>query len=263
MAYRVDALAALADPTRRKIFERLAAAPQPVSELAKALPVSRPAVSQHLQVLKSAGLVSDRTQGTRRIYEIDPAGLGQIRRWLDQLWDRSLASFQAEVEQLEESSTMDLTVAPAPVRRSVRVNSSPARAFEVFTTGMTRWWLKSHSISSSPQKEVIIEPRPGGRWFERGEDGSECEWGRVLVWEPPARLVLTWQITADWRFDPDLVTEVEVRFAPDGPQTLIELEHKHLDRYGDKADHMRAILDSPKGWSGLLERFSAEVFQAS
>jgi DNA-binding transcriptional ArsR family regulator len=103
MTYAVRSLAALADPTRREIFERLVAGPRAVGELAKGLPVSRPAVSQHLQVLKTAGLVTDRAEGTRRIYHIDPKGLGQIRRWLDQFWDRSLESFQAEVERNQET----------------------------------------------------------------------------------------------------------------------------------------------------------------
>lgn len=102
MTYAVKALSALADPTRREIFERLAAGPRPVSELAKGLPVSRPAVSQHLRVLKTARLVSARAEGTRRIYRIDPNGLGQIRRWLDRFWDRSLEAFQAEVERSED-----------------------------------------------------------------------------------------------------------------------------------------------------------------
>lgn len=91
-------LAALADPTRREIFERLAAKPRAVGDLARGLPVSRPAVSQHLKVLKSAGLVKHRPQGTRRIYEIDPAGLGAIRAWLDRFWDKSLDAFKAEIE---------------------------------------------------------------------------------------------------------------------------------------------------------------------
>lgn len=91
-------LAALADSTRREIFERLARKPQAVGELARGLPVSRPAVSQHLRVLKSAGLVQNRAQGTRHIYQIDPAGLGAIRAWLDRLWDRSLDAFKAEIE---------------------------------------------------------------------------------------------------------------------------------------------------------------------
>src|SRR3712207_1784796 len=98
MAYIESALSALADPTRRTIFERLANGPQAVGKLAQGLPVSRPAVSQHLKVLKSAGLVADRAEGARRVYHIDPNGLGAIRAWLDQFWDRALDAFQAEVE---------------------------------------------------------------------------------------------------------------------------------------------------------------------
>jgi DNA-binding transcriptional ArsR family regulator len=92
------ALAALADPTRRRVFERLKSGPQAVSAIAHGMPVSRPAVSQHLKVLKEAGLVADRPEGTRRVYYIDPHGLGALRGWLDQFWDEALASFQAEVE---------------------------------------------------------------------------------------------------------------------------------------------------------------------
>lgn len=93
------ALAALADPTRRRIFERLRQRPQPVGALAEGLPVSRPAVSQHLAVLKAARLVRDHAEGTRRVYAIDPAGLGAIRRWLDAMWDDALEAFRAEVER--------------------------------------------------------------------------------------------------------------------------------------------------------------------
>lgn len=99
MADPAPALAALADPTRRAVFERLRAGPRPVGEIARGLPVSRPAVSQHLAVLKAAGLVTDRSAGTRRVYAIDPHGLGAIRTWLDQFWDTALAAFQAEVEK--------------------------------------------------------------------------------------------------------------------------------------------------------------------
>ena len=98
MANTSSALAALADPTRRTIFERLARGPRAVNELASGLPVSRPAVSQHLKVLKSAGLVTDRAEGTRRVYQIDPAGLGPIRAWLDQFWEGTLQAFQAAAE---------------------------------------------------------------------------------------------------------------------------------------------------------------------
>ena len=101
------ALAALADPTRRQIFERLRDGPRPVGELARGLPVSRPAVSQHLAVLKTAGLVTDRAEGTRRVYEIDPEGLGAIRAWLDQFWDAALAAFKTEAEKTETEDEGD------------------------------------------------------------------------------------------------------------------------------------------------------------
>jgi uncharacterized protein YndB with AHSA1/START domain len=121
-----------------------------------------------------------------------------------------------------------------------------------------RWWTKEHSIlaSGSPQKEVIIEPRVGGRWFERGEDGSECFWGEVLAWDPPNRLVLGWQINGNFQFDPHTVSEVEVQFVPEGPDvTRIELEHRHLERFGETAAALRAALDSPEGWGRGLAGF--------
>ena len=99
------AFAALADPTRRDVFERLAAGPRAVGDLARELPVSRPAVSQHLKVLKEAGLVSDRPDGARRIYQIDPQGLGQMRAWLDRFWDQALDAFKAEVDREDEDGT--------------------------------------------------------------------------------------------------------------------------------------------------------------
>ena len=108
MAYD-NALAALADPTRRRIFERLKSGPQAVGAIARRIPVSRPAVSQHLKVLKEAGLVADRPDGTRRVYYIDPHGLGALRAWLDQFWDQALMAFQAEVEKQanEQDSNRD------------------------------------------------------------------------------------------------------------------------------------------------------------
>src|SRR5215472_3145420 len=103
MAYE-NALTALADPTRRRVFERLKNGPHAVGEIARGMPVSRPAVSQHLKVLKEAGLVVDRPEGTRRVYYIDPQGLGALRQWLDQFWDQALAAFQAEVERGAQDS---------------------------------------------------------------------------------------------------------------------------------------------------------------
>src|ERR1051325_8486707 len=104
MAYK-DALAALADPTRLRVFERLRSGPKPVGAIARGLPVSRPAVSQHLKVLKEAGLVRDRPEGTRRVYHIDPNGLGALRAWLDGFWDEALAAFKAEAERAGEGGS--------------------------------------------------------------------------------------------------------------------------------------------------------------
>lgn len=102
MAYVSTALAALADPTRRAIFEQLSDGPRSVGAIARSLPVSRPAVSQHLKQLKEAGLVTDHADGTRRIYRIDPAGLGVLRQWLDRFWDDALAAFKAEADKETE-----------------------------------------------------------------------------------------------------------------------------------------------------------------
>jgi uncharacterized protein YndB with AHSA1/START domain len=153
---------------------------------------------------------------------------------------------------------MPLEILPAPVRKTLQVKAGQARAFEVFTTGMGRWWPPSHSIGKSPQKDAVMEPRAGGRWFERGEDGTECDWGRVLVWEPPSRVVLAWQISAEWKFDPGLQTEVEVRFIAEGPKlTRVEFEHRNLERYGDKAEAVRKSISSDGGWPGLLAAYAA------
>ncbi len=93
--------------------------------------------------------------------------------------------------------------------------------------------------AASPLKDAIIEPRAGGRWFERGEDGSECQWGRVLAWEPPHRLVLAWKLNAQWKFDETFVTEVELRFIAEDGGTRVELEHRFLERYAEHARRRR------------------------
>ena len=103
---------------------------------------------------------------------------------------------------------------------------------------------------------MVIEPRSGGRWFERGVDGSECQWGRVAAWDPPRKVVLLWQIGADWQFDPEFETEVEVTFSEEGPdRSRLDLRHCNLQRYGDHTDQMRAIFDDPAGWTGTLAGF--------
>jgi uncharacterized protein YndB with AHSA1/START domain len=145
------------------------------------------------------------------------------------------------------------------VRHALSVGAPPDRAFDVFTTQMGSWWpLATYSTGEQPATDAIVEPREGGRWYERAADGSESDWGRVLAWDPPHRLVLGWQLSADFRPDPAILTEVEVRFsAEDGGSTRVELEHRGLEAYAERAEEMRAIFGSPQGWGGLLESFGA------
>lgn len=153
---------------------------------------------------------------------------------------------------------MNQMIRPAPVRRTVSVKVGPEKAFEIFTAGIGRWWPATHSIGATPLRTAVVEPREGGRWYEIGEDGSECDWGRVLAWEPPTRLLLAWQIGADWKFDPGLLTEVEVRFMPFEGGTRVELEHRKLEAYGERAEEVRGMIDAPEGgWFSLLRRRAA------
>jgi uncharacterized protein YndB with AHSA1/START domain len=147
------------------------------------------------------------------------------------------------------------------VSKEITVETSQSRAFDVFTRDHGAWWpLATHHIGSAPAETAVIEPRVGGRWFERAADGSECDWGRVLVWDPPARLVLAWDISADWKHDETIDTEVEVRFVSLGPAlTRVELEHRRLDRFGAAAEQMRGAFDSEAGWAGILRSFAARA----
>ncbi len=147
-------------------------------------------------------------------------------------------------------------IKPAPVRRSVTVKAAQARAFQVFTDGFGRWWPKDHHIGKVAMTAGVIEPRVGGRWYEVSEDGSQCDWGKVLVWEPPARIVLAWQLTAQWQYAPNFQTEVEVRFTPEGDATRVELEHRCLERFGIDAEKVRTSIDSPKGWPDVLRQYA-------
>lgn len=147
-------------------------------------------------------------------------------------------------------------IQPAPVRKTIFVDAPQAHAFAVFTSGIGRWWPKSHHIGKVEPERPVIEPRAGGRWYELGEDGTECEIGQVLEWEPPARVLLAWQLDAQWKYNPALITEVEVRFAPEGNGTRVDLEHRNLERLGESGETMRAMIDSPNGWGHLLQLYS-------
>jgi len=149
-------------------------------------------------------------------------------------------------------------IKPAPVRRSLEVKASIERAFNVFTAGLGRWWPHSHTISAGKLATAVIEPRVGGRWYGQDEDGTKTDWGRVLVFEPPSRLVLAWQINSDWHFDPAIASEVEVRFtALAANLTRVELEHRHLEQLGPKFEELRRAFESPNGWGAIMGLFAA------
>jgi uncharacterized protein YndB with AHSA1/START domain len=148
----------------------------------------------------------------------------------------------------------------APVRRSVTVEVPLERAFEVFTERFDAWWPADYHIGKADYQSAEIERQPGGRWYERGVDGSECDWGQVLAWEPPHRLVLSWQITPEWQPEPDLArsSEIEVRFTPEGPdRTRVDLEHRGFDRHGPGGDAIRQAVSADGGWGNILQRYVA------
>ena len=151
----------------------------------------------------------------------------------------------------------------APVRRTVFVQAPPERAFEVFTEHVGSWWPASHSLLER-QEAVVVEPAEGGRWYERGPSGEECDWGRVLAYEPPRRLVLSWLLDERFDVDPDesKASEVEVAFIPEGGGTRVELVHSGFERRGEGGEGVAAGVAGENGWSGLLAAY-AEAAQAS
>ena len=147
------------------------------------------------------------------------------------------------------------------IQGTVTVNAPIERAFRIFTESFTTWWPADYHIGQADMAEAIIEPREGGRWYERGVDGSECDWGHVLAWQPPHRLVVTWQINGQWQYDPDPehASEIEVRFTPEGSdQTTVELEHRLIHRLAG-GEAIRDSISGGGGWSAVLAQFAKAV----
>jgi len=152
----------------------------------------------------------------------------------------------------------------APVRHSVTVPISAQRAFTLFTEGFNTWWI-GHHIGEAELAEAVIEPHVDGRWYERGVDGSECEWGKVLVYERPNRLVMTWQLNSDFKYDPDLshASEVEVRFTESDGQTTVDFEHRYIERLGAGADELAKSVSSDGGWPAILDLYAKAAAAAA
>lgn len=151
-------------------------------------------------------------------------------------------------------------IAAAPIRKTLRVRAPQGRAFRVFVAAMHDWWPREHSLLKG-RRDIVIEPQPGGRWYEVAEDGTEEQWGKVLIWDEPSRIVLAWQLSADFAYDPTLETEVEVSFHPEAGETRVEFEHRHLDRYGAEGLAKLAALEMgmDEGWEGILHCYAGEA----
>jgi hypothetical protein len=154
---------------------------------------------------------------------------------------------------------MNEAVTIAPVRKSVVVKAPIAHAFDVFTSGLSRWWPTTHGVGKKPIKTVLMEPRLGGRWLEIAEDGTETPVATILVWEPPHRFVMLWQISAQWKPDAAMASEVDVRFTAEGSQaTRVDLLHHKFETMGaESGASMRRDVDG--GWPGLIALFVAEA----
>ncbi len=152
------------------------------------------------------------------------------------------------------------------VSTSIVVEAPPEKAFSVFTDDMASWWPPEHHLLQAPLARMVFEPRAGGDVYDVGEDGSQCRWARVLAYDPPRRVVFTWDISPQWQIetDPARTSEVEVRFVPDGElRTWVELEHRHLDRHGEGWEGVRDAVRSSGGWNLGLGRLSDRLAPAS
>jgi DNA-binding transcriptional ArsR family regulator/uncharacterized protein YndB with AHSA1/START domain len=249
----------LDDRTRRTIFERLAERPRTVGELAAEVPVSRPAVSQHLKVLKDAGLVVDQPAGNRRIYRVNPDGMAAFRARLDSFWTRTLATYKQSAEYSDMGVAMTTETDQAPVRAQIVVEVPIERAFTVFTERFGDFKPPEHNILGVELAETVFEPQVGGHVYDRAVDGSECRWARVLAYEPPSRVVFSWDLDPRWQVesDPRKTSEVEVRFITETAQrTRVELEHRHIGRHGEGWQAISEGVGGEDGWPLYLRRFA-------
>jgi hypothetical protein len=144
------------------------------------------------------------------------------------------------------------------VKKTLHVTVPIEKAFQVFAQRMGTWWPARHHIGGTAFQEVIVDPRAGGRWFERDAKGAECEWGSVIAWKPPKKLVLAWHLQPDFKYSPDPAhtSEVVVEFIADGQEsTRVEFEHRHIERHGEGWEKMRTSVDS--GWGQVLAGYVA------
>jgi len=250
----VDAqLEALGVATRRRIYEMLHDGPRSVQELADELPVSRPAVSQHLKVLVGAGLARSAVQGTKRIYSADPAGVSELRSWAESMWAEAVDRFaELAMEKEKEMLAEEMRVEPIVKTRNLRLD--PDAAFALFTEKISEWWpLSTHSVGGDSAVSVRIEAMVGGSIIETTDQGDEHEWGRVTSWEQGKRLEFTWY---PGRTE-DQATQVEVRFREVGEGSEMILIHTGWEVRGERADVDRGGYET--GWDLVLAGYEKAI----
>lgn len=240
-----DPFEALAAPTRRHIYQLLADRPRSVGELAAQLPVSRPAVSQHLRVLVDARLARLTTVGNRNVYSVDPDGMTALRATVDEMWETAMGRFAGFVQR--EMEDMMETVQIEPVVKRVTVPGEPGVVFDLFTERIDEWWPKrTHSVGGDHADRVVVAPGAGGRVYEVTDDGVEHDWGEITGWEPAVRLELTWH--------PGLATSqsthLEVTFRATAEGTEVTLVHDGWDARGPNGPEVRDDYDT--GWDVVL-----------
>ncbi len=157
---------------------------------------------------------------------------------------------------------MNTQAVSATVQKGIVVDAPLERAFAVFTDGIGSWWPRDYHILNVEIADMTFEPEVGGHILERGIDGSECRWARVLAYEPPHRVVISWDIDPQWRLenDPLKASEVEIRFTSESAtRTRVVLEHRHLERHGDAWEMMRDSIAGSGGWTLVLQRYAERI----
>jgi DNA-binding transcriptional ArsR family regulator len=227
----------------------------PVGKLAEGLPISRPAVSQHLRVLRRAGLVREQAAGTRRIYAVLPTGLAELRAYLNEFWGDALGRLKEATEWQEERDARIADVARGriePVRKSIYVAVPPERAFVLFTERMDACWpFQGHSIFGARASTVEFERRVAGRMHEVSLDGECGRWGQLLAWDPPRAFRMTWHPGLERA----TAQELHVRFIPVHGGTRVEIEQDGFEQLAEQGQSARHGYD--QDWADVLASFAA------
>ncbi|NHZ70460.1 MAG: metalloregulator ArsR/SmtB family transcription factor, partial [Proteobacteria bacterium] len=242
---------ALAVPVRRRLFELICERPHFVSELAAQVPVSRPAVSQHLAVLSDAGLVDVTPVGTRNLYTAAPLAASGLRSWLDDMWSIAFGTFgDFVVDGDKETPPMDHQLSIQPVVKVLELNVSPRRAFDLFALHMDDWWpVLTHSVAADNVREIIVDDHAGGTIREVTNDGVEHEWATLTQYVRGERIQFNWYPGAT----AVQATHVDIRFDETAAGSRVTLIHSGWETRGEDGQRLRDNYES--GWDVVLDPY--------